>query len=214
MTNLLGSWMPVIALYLVSLGLLILGPWTGSLWPLILALAIFTVWDVLWIFANDADRNAQEMLDTSTRARTYMSYYIAIYGAAIAFILPLSDKAGRDAALALLAGSGVPGWLLIAPLVLSSVAMLFFPIKLGEGVGTPLEKRKPTHANVAIVIFNAWTQKAATFVFVYVVLMIVAPVWRAAPTTKPPSQTPPSITSAPADAVQGGRANQGPKNER
>lgn len=197
MTQIISSWVPVVALYIVSLVLLVLGPWTGHVWPLILALVIFTVWDVFWLFANDADRNAQEMLDTSTRARTYMSYYIAIYGAAIAFILPLSDTAQRQAALALLTGSGVPGWLMIAPLVLCSVAMMFFPIKLGVGSGTPLDQRKPTPANVSIVIFNAWAQKVATFVFVYVVLMIVAPVWRAAPAAQAP-QSPPGITIGPA----------------
>jgi len=196
-TNIISSWVPVVALYIVSLVLLVLGPWTGHVWPLILALVIFTAWDVFWLFANDADRNAQEMLDTSTRARTYMSYYIAIYGAAIAFILPLSDTAQRQAALALLAGSGVPGWLMIAPLVLCSVAMMFFPIKLGVGAGTALDQRKPTPANVSIVIFNAWAQKVATFVFVYVVLMIVAPVWRATPAAQSP-QSPPGITIGPA----------------
>ena len=196
MTKIISSWVPVVALYILSLVLLFLGPWTGHVWPLIVALVIFTAWDVFWLFANDADRNAQEMLDTSTRARTYMSYYIAIYGAAIAFILPLSDVAQRQAALALLTGSGVPGWLMIAPLVLCSVAMMFFPIKLGIGAGTALDQRKPTAANVSIVIFNAWAQKVATFVFVYVVLMIVAPVWRAAPAAQAPS--PPGITIGPA----------------
>lgn len=186
MTKLISSWQAVLALYAISFAFLVVGAVTSAIWPLITALVIFTIWDVLWIYANDDDRNAQEMLDTSTRARTYMSYYIAIYGAAIVFILPLSAQTEREAALQLLADSGVPGWLLIAPLVLCSVAMLFFPIKLGAGTGTPLEKRKPTPANVTIVIFNAYIQKVATYIFVYAILLIVAPVWQA---NKPAAQT-------------------------
>jgi len=201
--SVISSWKPVVSLYVLSIGCLILGPWTGQVWPLIVALVVFTLWDGFWLLTNDDDRNAQEMLDTSTRARTYMSYYIAIYGAAIAFILPLSDSTQRAAALALLTASAVPGWLLIAPLVLCSVAMMFFPIKLGIGAGTPLEQRKPTDANVAIVIFNAWTQKAATFIFVYAVLMIVAPVWRSDVSTTHPPPNAATTTSAPGASVAG-----------
>ena len=63
-----------------------------QMWPLVVAIAVFTCWDALWIFLHDSERNAQEMLDTSTRARTYMSYFVAIYGAGIVFVLPVSDK--------------------------------------------------------------------------------------------------------------------------
>jgi putative copper export protein len=147
------------------------------MWPLVVAIAVFTAWDLLWLGVHDAERNAQEMLDTSTRARTYMSYFVAIYGAGIVFVLPVSDKIDREAVLTALAQSGAPGWLLISPLALCAVAMLFFPIKLGEGTVDALVNRPPTAANVAVVVLNAWIQKVSTFVFVYCLLLIAAFTW-------------------------------------
>lgn len=179
MVAVISNWSAITFLYVASLVFLALGPLTRSIWPLIAALVMFTAWDVFWIWCHDADRNAQEMLDTSTRARTYMSYFVAIYGAGIVFILPVSDKIDREAVLALLTQSGAPGWLLISPLVLCSIAMLFFPIKLGKGTGRPLADRAPTTANVAVVILNAWIQKVSTFVFVYTLLLIAASTWSA-----------------------------------
>lgn len=173
----IGSWWAITFLYGVSLFLLLAGPLAKQMWPLVVAIAVFTCWDVFWIFVHDSERNAQEMLDTSTRARTYMSYFVAIYGAGIVFVLPVSDKIDREAVLAVLAQSGVPGWLLISPLVLCAVAMLFFPIKLGEGTAGALTNRPPTAANVAIVVLNAWIQKVSTFVFVYSLLLIAATTW-------------------------------------
>ena len=173
----IGTWWAITFLYLVSISLLMAGPLTTRMWPLVVAIAVFTAWDLLWLGVHDADRNAQEMLDSSTRARTYMSYFVAIYGAGIVFVLPVSDKIDREQVLAVLAQSGAPGWLLISPLVLCAVAMLFFPIKMGEGTADALVNRPPTAANVAVVVLNAWIQKVSTFVFVYSLLLIAASTW-------------------------------------
>ena len=173
----IGTWWAITFLYIVSVSLLLAGPLTRRMWPLVVAIAVFTAWDLLWLGVHDADRNAQEMLDSSTRARTYMSYFVAIYGAGIVFVLPVSDKIDREQVLAVLAQSGAPGWLLISPLVLCAVAMLFFPIKMGEGTADALVNRPPTAANVAVVVLNAWIQKVSTFVFVYSLLLIAASTW-------------------------------------
>lgn len=175
----IGTWWAITLLYLVSLFLLLAGPLTKRMWPLVVAVAVFTAWDLLWIAVHDADRNAQEMLDSSTRARTYMSYFVAIYGAGIVFVLPVADKIDRERVLAVLAQSGAPGWLLISPLVLCAVALLFFPIKMGAGTADALVNRRPTAANAAVVVLNAWIQKVSTFIFVYTLLLIAASTWSA-----------------------------------
>jgi hypothetical protein len=184
MTKLISSWLAVLLLYVASVSFLFIGSATGAMWPLAAAVIMFTVWDFIWILCRDGDRNAQEMLDSSTRARTYMSYFVAIYGTGIFFILRLSSEPDRAAALLLLDKSGVPGWLLIAPFILCAVAMLFFPIKMGEGTNTPLAQRQPTDANIAIVILCAWIQKVATYTFVYCAMLIAAYVWSGATAQK------------------------------
>src|SRR5476651_1075869 len=99
MTKLISSWLAVLLLYVASVSFLFIGSATGAMWPLAAAVIMFTVWDFIWILCRDGDRNAQEMLDSSTRARTYMSYFVAIYGTGIFFILRLSSEPDRAAAL-------------------------------------------------------------------------------------------------------------------
>lgn len=55
-------------------------------------------------------------------------------------------------------GAKVPPWLLIAPLAMSGVAILFFPIQLAESGTGDLSHRKPSHANILVFVYNAWLQ--------------------------------------------------------
>jgi hypothetical protein len=52
--------------------------------------------------------------------------------------------------------------------------MLFFLVRVGRGDGTNLASKKATAANLAHLFINAWTEKVATFGFVYTVAMIGA----------------------------------------
>jgi hypothetical protein len=178
MKKLYGSWIFVSLAYAVTLGLLVLGPVLESNCPLWLAIVLFTVWDILWALSSAPDRTAQETLESSTRARTYTSYFIAIYGAGLAYFLLRMGSNEQKQALTLIKNAGVSMPLLLAPLVLPAVALMFFPIRLGSedcqknGTMVSLSQRTPTSANLAILTMSAWTQKVATFCFVYEVARI------------------------------------------
>jgi hypothetical protein len=107
-----------------------------------------------------------------------MSYYIAIYGAGIAYILFTVSSAKREDIAQLLQFAHVPPWLLAVPLVLSGVAILFFPVQLGAHGEGDLKERAPSGANLAVVIINAWVQKVATYSFIYTILLVLSALWR------------------------------------
>jgi hypothetical protein len=175
-----GSWISVGVVYIVTLILLVLGPVLGSNCPLWLAIVLFTVWDVVWALSAAPDRTAQETLESSTRARTYTSYFIAIYGAGLAYFLLRMGSNEQKEALTLIKNAGVSMPMLLVPLVLPAVALMFFPIRLGSedcqknGSQVNLSQRTPTSANLAILTMSAWTQKVATFCFIYEVARIGA----------------------------------------
>lgn len=178
----LGFRGPVLitAAYVISLFLLVLGAMAGSLVPLSVALVLFSVWDCAWLarYARRVERTAQEMLDSSTRARTYMSYYIAIYGAGLGyFVFGLSPQRHREIVV-MLVTAHVPPWLLVAPVVLSGIAILFFPVQLGSRGDGDLKERPPSGANLAVVTINAWVQKVATYTFLYSILLVLGATWR------------------------------------
>lgn len=175
-----GHWASISLAYVVTLGLLILGPIVGSNCPLWVAIVLFAIWDLLWAFSNVSDRTAQETLESSTRARTYTSYFIAIYGAALAYFLLRMGSDEQKQALKIISQAGISMPLLLAPIVLPAVALMFFPIRLGKedfvknGAVTSLSSRAPSTASLAVVTLSAWTQKVATFCFVYDVARIGA----------------------------------------
>ncbi len=170
-----GHWLPVTIAYLFTFGMLCLGLLTASGKPLWITLLFFTIWDALWLIKEVPDRNAQEVLDSSTRARTYMSYFIAVYGAGMLFFLFRIDHAEQLKLIGLIGETGMPLWLPLLPLAICTVAILFFPIQLSctpKSTSNDLSKQKPSSANIAVMAINAWTQKVATFTFIYIVLVL------------------------------------------
>ena len=177
MKNFYSDWRPVIAAYVVASLLLALGFVTGAIWPLGVAIVGFALWDLLWVTSDAPDRTAQEAIDSATRARTYMSYFVAVYGAALAFfLLRLGESQQRDLIL-LARNAGVPLPLILLPFVLQAISMLFLPIRLGEATlkgatGVGLATKTSTASNLAVLVLTVWVEKVSTFCFVYVVVLI------------------------------------------
>lgn len=177
-----SSWIPVAVVYPLTLLLLWLGTVVKSNWPLWVTVGLFTIWDSAWVWTHSAshDRTAQETLESSTRARTYTSYFIAIYGAGLAYFLLRLGGPSQQQVVTLIKNANVSTTILLAPLLLSAVALMFFPIRLGfektseNSTLVPLSKRTPTASNRAILALCAWTQKVGTFCFVYAVARIGA----------------------------------------
>ena len=175
MKNFYSHWGSVVAAYLVMLLLLAAGSVTGRMWPLGIAILVFTLWDVLWATSGGLDRTARETLESATRARTYMSYFVAVYGAALAFFLLRLAEGQQKEVLLLIRNAGVPLWLTLLPFALQAVSMLFFPVRLGADTvaganGVSLATKTPTSANVAVLVITVWVEKVTTFSFVYVVM--------------------------------------------
>jgi ketosteroid isomerase-like protein len=167
-------WAPVTIVHASMLVLLVVGTLLHAIWPLYVAIGVFTLWDLAWIGCIPPDRTAQEVLDTSARARTYTSTFVTVYGAGLAYFLLRMGSEEQAQVFAIVKNAGVPLAFLLAPLVLPAIAMLFFPIRVGRGDGVNLAAKHPTGANIAHLLINAWTEKVATFCFVYTVAMIGA----------------------------------------
>jgi len=167
-----GSWPPLVGFYTVSLALMLLGPRSHRLWPLAIATALFAAWDLCWAWCKPLDRTAKEILESSWRARTYMSYFVAVYGGGLAYFLLRMGSTEQGQVFTIIRNAGVPMWLLVIPFALPTVAMLFIPIQVGCGTGTTLDQQNPTKAVVAMFVAVAWMEKVATFSFLYAVIMI------------------------------------------
>ena len=178
------QWWSIGLIYLITVALLAIGATTGVLWPLWLATGIFTIWDGLWISSGAwGDRTALEILESSTRARTYMSYFVSIYGAALAYFLLRLGEDQQKEVLALIRNAGVPLVLFVLPFALQSISMLFFPISLGQDTGSNnvrgLANKVPTAANLAMLVIAAWVEKVTTFCFLYAIIMLGSSIGRA-----------------------------------
>ncbi|MFZ3201378.1 MAG: nuclear transport factor 2 family protein [Candidatus Acidiferrales bacterium] len=167
-----GEGTPLVALYVVSFALMVLGPYLRKLWPLAVAVIIFTAWDLCWVWCDPLDRTAKEILESSARARTYMSYFVAVYGAGLAYFLLRMGSTEQGQVFTIIRNAGVPMWLLIIPFALPTVAMLFIPIQVGLGKGRTLDDQTPTKAALTMFLAVGWMEKVATFSFLYAVIMI------------------------------------------
>ncbi len=169
----------VLGAYVLTTTFLILGIVNGGHIWLFAALALFTIWDAGWLVVEETarDRSAKDMLESSTRARTYMSYFMTVYGAVLAFVLFQSTPAQRRAFFELSTAANIHPVLFGIPFALTGLSLFFFLIALGSGEGTNLEGRPPSVANISIVVWAAWAQKVATFTFMYAVLRLLYYTW-------------------------------------
>lgn len=167
-----GNSIPLVGIYIVSLALMLFGPRLHSLWPLAAAIIVFAAWDLCWVWCDPLDRTAKEILESAWRARTYMSYFVAVYGAGLAYFLLRMGSTEQGQVFTIIRNAGVPMWLLVIPFALPTVAMLFIPIQVGRGEGQTLDGQAPTRAAIAMFLAVGWMEKVATFSFLYAVIMI------------------------------------------
>ena len=99
---------------------------------LVLGLTCLFVWD--WLYLRHPKsfigRTVDGTNDSVTRARTYISWFIGLYGVIIGIALTQGDGATRLSEV--LENSGTPVWLVALPLILSLVSMLFVPLQLSS----------------------------------------------------------------------------------
>lgn len=97
---------------------------------LVSGLAILLIWDMLYMCHPESfkGRTIERTNESVTRARTYISWFIGLYGVVIGIVLSQGDGAGYLSAA--LERSDTPTWLVALPLLLSLVAMLFVPLQL------------------------------------------------------------------------------------
>jgi len=104
---------------------------------LFIGLILFFLWDLFYVLDDKSftGRTSQLINDSVTRARTYISWYIGLYGIIIGFSLNQS-KDSSPFAMAL-DSSAIPFWALSLPLIFSIISMLFIPIQISsdESIG-------------------------------------------------------------------------------
>jgi hypothetical protein len=170
----------VLLAYALSAVLLSLGMISGGWLWFGVGVAFFVLWDLGWLLVDREarDRSAAEMVNSASRARTYMSWFLGIYGAVLAFFLFQATEDARNSFFVLCAAANINPLIFVLPFALTGLALLFFPIALGKGDGTDLSTKHPSIANISVVILTAWIQKVTTFAFLYGVLRLLYHVWQ------------------------------------
>ncbi len=158
-----------LAAYGLSLILLVLGILLRTNLTVIVALLLFVVWDVAYLWSQSAmlGRTVEVALQQTQNIREHISYFLAFYGVLFAIILTQSSER-QSQFLEVCAGAGVPLYLLALPFLLASILLLFFPIQL-----TKNNSDEPTDSLTALVALSAFFQKVCIFVFVHSILRIV-----------------------------------------
>ncbi len=158
-----------LAAYGLSLILLVLGILLRTNLTVIVALLLFVVWDVAYLWSQSAmlGRTVEVALQQTQNIREHISYFLAFYGVLFAIILTQSSER-QSQFLEVCAGAGVPLYLLALPFLLASILLLFFPIQL-----TKNNSDEPSVSLTALVALSAFFQKVCIFVFVHSILRIV-----------------------------------------
>lgn len=106
---------------------------------LVLGLLALFVWDLLYFRHSESfkGRSIESTNESVTRARTYISWFIGLYGVIIGIALSQGDAAVHLTSA--LERAGTPTWLVALPIVLSIVAMLFVPLQLSAESGSEAE---------------------------------------------------------------------------
>lgn len=76
-----------------------------------------------------AGRNVGDRNESVTRARTYISWFMALYGIVFGLVFSAASDV-RDLFAVALSNAHVPIWLLALPFALTLICMLFIPIAL------------------------------------------------------------------------------------
>jgi len=124
---------------------------------LVLGLLALLVWDLLYVRHPESfkGRSIESTNESVTRARTYISWFIGLYGVLIGIGLSQGDAAIQLSAA--LERSGTPTWVVALPIVLSVVSMLFVPVQLSAESGS--EPESPNTALKMLFFLVVYLQK-------------------------------------------------------
>lgn len=152
----------------------ILAGYFQSYAPVIAALAFFLAWDIAFVFTQGAfsGRTVAGINEGITRARTYVSWFIALYGALIGLAYTAGDPAGSTL-LAASTAANVPLWLLASPLAFAFISMLFISISLDLGES---ESPAPSPALRSVFCLVIFLEKVILILFGHPGLRILS-VW-------------------------------------
>ena len=121
-----------LAAYGLSLILLVLGILLRTNLTVIVALLLFVVWDVAYLWSQSAmlGRTVEVALQQTQNIREHISYFLAFYGVLFAIILTQSSER-QSQFLEVCSGAGVPLYLLALPFLLASILLLFLMSAFG-----------------------------------------------------------------------------------
>jgi hypothetical protein len=163
-----GGWN--LAIYLSAAALLALGVLLGTNVTAAIAVAVFLLWDVAFVMSSSSlsGRSIQDTQQQVQNAREHISYFLAFYGVLFG-VLFTQDSERQHQFLELCRGAGVSLTLLVIPLLLATVPLLFVPIRL-----PPPNGQEPSLSLKVLLVFTAFMQKSAIFLFIHVVLRMLS----------------------------------------
>lgn len=164
----------VLAAYFVA-GLSILSGYFQNYLGLTLGLLFLLIWDVTFSLTKSSfqGRGNNATNDSVTRARTYISWYIGVYGIVIGLALTKTNELGKFSFA--LEFSSIPAWLIALPMGLSILSMLFIPIRLDiERKESEGEEAPPNCAQRSLFFFVVYSQKVILILIGHIGLRIMS----------------------------------------
>ena len=163
-----GGWN--LSIYLLAAALLALGVLLGTNITAVVAIAVFLLWDATYAMSSSSfsGRTIEDAQQQIQNTREHISYFLAFYGVLFGVLFTQQSERQRQF-LELCQGAGVSLALLVIPLLLAAVPLLFVPIRV-----SPPNSQEPSLALKVLLVFTAFMQKSAIFLFVHVVLRILS----------------------------------------
>jgi hypothetical protein len=176
--------LPHIFLLVIAAALIICGAVFAKPFLLYAAWALFLLWDACFVCSDQlSDRNADSVLEYIGQARTNLSWYIIVFGGAIAYLA--TNKASEQFFVTLATESQLGAGLAIVPMTAASLAVLFIPIRKTPGPLNPpaLGAAHPACAPALKSLFGVciFLQKVAISSFVYSAIRLVSHIVQTTP---------------------------------
>ena len=159
-----------LAIYLSAGALLALGVLFKTNLTAVVAIAVFMLWDVAFALSPSSfsGRSIEDTQQQVQNTREHISYFLAFYGVLFG-VLFTQESERQHQFLELCRSSGVSLPLLVIPLLCATVPLLFVPIRV-----SPPCSQEPSYSLKVLLVLTAFMQKAAIFLFIHVVLRILA----------------------------------------
>ncbi len=163
----ISGWTYPIAFVLSLAALLLGGVYETNIFAY-LAIMAFFIWDLYYIVRPDffSGRDANQLISQVITARTYISYFIPIYGIILSLLFTMKSEQ-LTAFINMMSRSGIYPALLLAPFLLSAIALLLFPVQM-----TDRQTNEPTKALKALFIMCFFFEKVIVFVFAHIVFRV------------------------------------------